>query len=438
MAHVITRPSGRFTGYFRDSVGKVRSAGTFNTYEEALIRAKDLDGASPAPLKIKPDTPLAQYEPYVHGWLAQETDLNPRTRAGYESNLRVHILPLIGHLRVEEITTETIVMMLSSLKAKGVGPGVRAQCKAAVGRSFKPLVPHRIALNPTHGVRVDLPPPKKFNLLEPEDFQRISQKLPNEGCRLFAEFLVLSGARYGEATEIRPKDVDFRTREVEIVRRAIELTGRHNNGSRFQVLEGTKAGTQYGRTVVLPSVFMEDLQFWIASNHLDSDGLIFAKRLLAPWDLEDSIAISPGEQFRNRGYNYRHGTASGYTAGGCRCEDCRLALRQYRRELRRKNLAKRRNFRGENRTGHLANDLWRKIWRKAIKESGLNWYPRTHDLRHACATHMVTSGISIFEVKEILGHRNIETTLKYQHRVDRMKSKAVDAVGDFLGPVSEV
>jgi integrase/recombinase XerD len=38
-----------------------------------------------------------------------------------------------------------------------------------------------------------------------------------------------------------------------------------------------------------------------------------------------------------------------------------------------------------------------------------------HVLRHTLATNMIAHGASVIEVKDQLGHRNIETTLKYVH-----------------------
>jgi integrase len=38
-----------------------------------------------------------------------------------------------------------------------------------------------------------------------------------------------------------------------------------------------------------------------------------------------------------------------------------------------------------------------------------------HDLRHTCATRMAERGASIIAVKEILGHADIRTTMKYFH-----------------------
>lgn len=46
-----------------------------------------------------------------------------------------------------------------------------------------------------------------------------------------------------------------------------------------------------------------------------------------------------------------------------------------------------------------------------------------HHLRHAYATHTLDSGANIHDVKECLGHSNVETTMVYLHpQVDRVRS----------------
>ena len=69
---------------------------------------------------------------------------------------------------------------------------------------------------------------------------------------------------------------------------------------------------------------------------------------------------------------------------------------------------------------------------RAIAEAGLSWIPRTHDLRHANATMLLKNGVDVHEVKERLGHSSIQTTERYLHRVQHLKSKAAEAVSEFL------
>ena len=52
--------------------------------------------------------------------------------------------------------------------------------------------------------------------------------------------------------------------------------------------------------------------------------------------------------------------------------------------------------------------------RKAILRAGLQ-NCRVHTLRHTLATRLIQHGMSIYEVREILGHSDIKTTMRYAH-----------------------
>ena len=63
---------------------------------------------------------------------------------------------------------------------------------------------------------------------------------------------------------------------------------------------------------------------------------------------------------------------------------------------------------------------------------------RFHDLRHSAATLMVTGGVDLVTVKEILGHSKIEMTMKYAHPTPENKRKAVSILGTiFEGKAQE-
>ena len=66
--------------------------------------------------------------------------------------------------------------------------------------------------------------------------------------------------------------------------------------------------------------------------------------------------------------------------------------------------------------------------RKAFRRAGLNDCT-IHTLRHTHASRLVQNGLSIYEVKEILGHTDIKTTMRYAHLEQRdISSKARDVI----------
>lgn len=56
---------------------------------------------------------------------------------------------------------------------------------------------------------------------------------------------------------------------------------------------------------------------------------------------------------------------------------------------------------------------------------------RFHDLRHTAATRMVSAGIDLVVVQDILGHADIKTTMRYAHPVPERKLLAVEALANF-------
>lgn len=60
------------------------------------------------------------------------------------------------------------------------------------------------------------------------------------------------------------------------------------------------------------------------------------------------------------------------------------------------------------------------------KKAGIKKKVYPHLLRHTFASHMAQSGVSLVELKDILGHEDISTTSIYLHATDRRLKKAVE------------
>lgn len=56
---------------------------------------------------------------------------------------------------------------------------------------------------------------------------------------------------------------------------------------------------------------------------------------------------------------------------------------------------------------------------------------RFHDLRHTSATRMVGAGVPITMVKDILGHSDIHTTMRYAHAITEQSLEAVEALSNY-------
>lgn len=64
-------------------------------------------------------------------------------------------------------------------------------------------------------------------------------------------------------------------------------------------------------------------------------------------------------------------------------------------------------------TQRLFNSRWSTMRTYLGMQDDIQYVP--HSLRHTCASKLVSKGIQIVKIKEFMGHRNIQTTMKYMH-----------------------
>jgi len=73
--------------------------------------------------------------------------------------------------------------------------------------------------------------------------------------------------------------------------------------------------------------------------------------------------------------------------------------------------------------GRLKGDAVRKCFKETLERIGLKRENLTpHSIRHSTATHLLEAGADVRYVQELLGHEDIETTVKYTHlMMDNLK-----------------
>jgi len=75
---------------------------------------------------------------------------------------------------------------------------------------------------------------------------------------------------------------------------------------------------------------------------------------------------------------------------------------------------------------------------RLLKKTSFNKFVTPHSLRHTTTSLLIEAGIGVKEIQEILGHKDIQTTMNiYAHMTNSMKEKTSQKFTEFMRSLSE-
>lgn len=256
---------------------------------------------------------------YLEYWLYQSVKprVRPLTFAGYSVNVRKHLVPTLGKIRIDRLTPQDVQEMINSRLTAGLSPKTVAYAHQVL-RTALELARRWDLVDRNVASMVD--PPRrerpKIHPMDPSQARRFLDSL--HGHRLEALFSVAlaMGLRQGEALGLRWEDVDLLAGSLSVRHQVQRIDGR-------LVLVEPKT-ERSRRTIAIPPTVIERLRhhearqlaekLWAGSTWTE-EGYVFTSRTGGPLQARRVIdefhkALAAAGMPRIRFHDLRHSCAT--------------------------------------------------------------------------------------------------------------------------------
>jgi integrase len=159
---------------------------------------------------------------FARSWLKARRDrINVTTLRTYGTDLRVHILPALGELRVDLITVADVRGLLEQMREAGKAPRTRGKVLALLKTMCGDMLADElIQRDPCTRIKPPRSPgytDENPNLLTAEELRRLLDVVP-AAWRPHVLCAAFTGIRFGELSALRWDDIDFDGRVMRLRR----------------------------------------------------------------------------------------------------------------------------------------------------------------------------------------------------------------------------
>ena len=204
---------------------------------------------------------------WMERWWGTTSHLKPYTREGYESLLRVHILPRFGEIALGRIQPVDVREWVSGLYAAGLSASRTRQAYYLVAQILRSAVESGY-LTKTPCVGVSLPRMQRAEMrfLTADEVRRVAEATADP-YRTLVYVLAYGGLRWGEAAAVRRGRCELLRSRLHVVESVSEIRGGFHFGP-------TK--TYQIREVILPAFLRDQLAEHLARTvGTPPDALVF-------------------------------------------------------------------------------------------------------------------------------------------------------------------
>jgi integrase len=217
MGSIRKRPDGRWEGRYTASDGKQHSVyGKTQAACASALRAAQNDVDNGHWLQPSQMTVKEWFEIFLRDYQAHTTQ---RTRHVYGQIARLHIVPVIGDVKVSRLTPMHVRRVVNAMVEKGLSPNYIHHAHGVLSVAMNAAVESGLVKqNPAENIKTPPRNTPKFNIVDRDllpQFIEAASHNPNGNILIFA---ILTGLRAGELRGLKWSAIDFDKSSMDVCR----------------------------------------------------------------------------------------------------------------------------------------------------------------------------------------------------------------------------